>query len=148
MDTVMSKKSKSLRTPLGKVRGLGSAREGTHHWWRQRLTALALIPLSLVIMGSFFNAVVFGDGYSSAIGWLSSPFAAVVVILSLGVGFHHAASGVQVVIEDYVHGEALKLTSIIIVKFAAVSLALLGAIAVIKILFFSLPPLPPSLPHV
>jgi succinate dehydrogenase / fumarate reductase membrane anchor subunit len=131
----MTKETKSMRTPLAEARGLGSAKDGVEHWWLQRLTALALIPLSMYVVGSFFNAVAFGSGYDSAIAWLSSPFGAVTMILLIGVGFHHAASGMQVVIEDYVHSEALKLISLIAVKFIAAALTLLGSLAVIKVLF-------------
>src|ERR1700749_5335796 len=112
----MKKNKSSMRSLLGRARGLGSAKEGVEHWWMQRLTALALIPLSLYIVGTFFNAVVFGSGYDSALAWLSSPVTAVTMILLFGTAFHHAASGVQVVIEDYVHCEMWKLLSIIAVK--------------------------------
>jgi succinate dehydrogenase / fumarate reductase membrane anchor subunit len=136
---VMKKDAKSLRSVLGRVRGLGSAKEGVQHWWLQRLTALALIPLSLYVVGTFFNAVVFGSGYDSAIGWLHSPLAATSLILALVAGFWHAALGVQVVIEDYVHCEVMKLTSIIAVKFAAVLFAVLGILSVARIFFSGLP---------
>jgi len=133
----MKAKAKSMRSPLAEVRGLGSARHGTQHWWLQRLTALALIPLSIYVVATFFVEVVYG-GHEGAVEWLSSPFAAVLTILFLGVGFHHAANGVQVVIEDYVHGEARKIAGIVTVKFFAVMLALLGSLAVIKVLFFAI----------
>jgi len=137
----MKDKTKSLRTPLAKVRGLGSAKEGAEHWWMQRLTALALIPLSIYVIYSFFAEVVYG-GYDGATVWLRNPFAALAAILFVGAGFHHAISGLQVVIEDYVHGECLKLASVIGVKFIGWSLALLATIAVLKILFFANMPMP------
>jgi len=139
----MSRKIPSLRSALGRARGLGSAKHGVEHWWAQRMTALALIPLSIYGVAAFFNNVV-GGGYADAVVWLHSPFAAVLVILFILVAFHHAASGVQVVIEDYVHCEAVKLASIIAVKFLASAFALLGTIAVIKILFS----VSGALPHV
>ncbi len=129
----MKKKPTSLRSPLGRAQGLGAAKEGVEHWWLQRLTAIALVLLTFCIMGSFFNGIVFGEGYDSAIAWLRSPFAATAMILFIGAGFHHAASGLQVVIEDYVHCEALKLASIILVKFVAISLAILGFLAVARV---------------
>ncbi len=138
----MKSRLKSLRTPLGKVRALGPARGGTTHWWLQRITALGLVILTFILMGSFFQDVVMTGGYDGAIQWISSPFSAVFVILFIGVAFHHAVSGLQVVIEDYVHCECAKLASIIVVKFAGAALALLGVIAVIKIFLFSLPPMP------
>lgn len=130
----MSRKIPSLRTPLARVRGLGSAKSGTGHWWMQRLTSIALVPLSLYAIAAFFTHVVFGD-YASAILWMRSPFAATLVLLFIGVGFHHAASGLEVVIEDYVHCECLKRASIVAVKFVAAAFALLGMLAVVKILF-------------
>lgn len=131
------KKSTSMRAPLAEVRGLGSAKGGTEHWWLQRLTALALIPLSLYVISEFFVGSVYST-HETAVAWLSSPFTAVFMILFLVAGFHHAASGAQVVIEDYVHNEALKLGKIIGVKFVSIAFALLGSIAVIKVLFFAI----------
>lgn len=128
----MSKKKPSLRDPLNRVRGLGSAHHGTEHWWLQRLTSIALIPLSLYVVAGFFAAVVFGN-FESASTWLRSAFSATGVILFLAVGFHHAAAGLQVVIEDYIHCEAAKLAAIIATKFFSVVFALLGILAVLKI---------------
>lgn len=130
----MSKKIPSLRSPLARVRGLGSAGHGTEHWWVQRLTALALIPLSLYVTATFFIYVVYG-GYDGAVYWLRSPLNSAFVILFVLVGFHHAASGLQVVIEDYVHCECAKLASIVVVKFIAAFFALLGVLAAVKVLF-------------
>lgn len=134
------KDEKSLRAPLARVRGLGSAHQGVRHWWGQRVTALALIPLSLYIVGAFFNAVVFGNGYQDAVAWLQSPFATTFMLLFIAVGFHHAVSGAQVVIEDYVHCEVAKTLSLLFIKFAAVFLAVLGILAAVKTLFWSLLP--------
>jgi len=130
----MKNKIPTLRSPLARVRSLGSARHGTQHWWMQRLTALALIPLTIYLFTTFFLYVVYG-GYDGALIWLRSPISAMAVLLFIMVGFHHAASGLQVVIEDYVHCEATKLASLILVKFAAVALALLGIVATVKVLF-------------
>lgn len=130
----MKNKTPSLRTPLARVRSLGSAKDGTEHWWLQRLTAIALIPLTLFVLNGFFTYVVFGT-YDGAVYWLRSPFSATLVILFVGVGFHHASSGLQVVIEDYIHCECAKLTAIIAVKFLSVTFALLGILATVKILF-------------
>jgi len=124
----------SLRSPLGKARGLGSAKHGTDHWWKQRLTALALIPLIIYVFASFYMNVADG-GRDGALLWLRSPFAATFVVLFLLFAFHHGASGVQVVIEDYVHHEKAKLGAIMLVKFFAAILALLGVLATVKILF-------------
>jgi succinate dehydrogenase / fumarate reductase membrane anchor subunit len=126
-------KTPSYRSDLGRVRGLGSAKHGTGHWWALRLTSLALIPLSLWFIVSLIG-VMRGD-YMGARQWLHSPVNATLMILLLAVGFHHAANGVQVVIEDYVHREAVKNASIIIVKFVSALLALAGIVATLRILF-------------
>lgn len=121
----------SQRSPLGRARGLGSAREGTAHWWAQRLTALALVPLTLWVVMSLVSLI--GADYSAVAGWLASPLTAVLMILLLAMTFHHAQLGVQVVIEDYVHNEALKIAGIIAVKFLALLLGLASIFAVLMI---------------
>ena len=130
----MSIKVKSMRSPLGVARGLGSAKSGTEHWMLQRLTALALIPLALFVLSGFYNAVVLG-GYEDALAWLHSPISATFVILFLLVGLRHATLGLQVVIEDYAHCESIKLSLLFIVKFLAVVFAVLGTLSVAKIFF-------------
>lgn len=121
----------SQRSPLGRARGLGSAREGTAHWWAQRLTALALVPLTLWVVMSLVSLI--GADYSAVAGWLASPLTAVLMILLLAMTFHHAQLGAQVVIEDYVHNEALKIAGIIAVKFLALLLGLASIFAVLMI---------------
>lgn len=119
----------SLRSPLARVRGLGSAKEGVQHWWAQRVTALALIPLALwfliVLMG-----LVHAD-YGAAVTWFGSPVNSALLILLLGCLFYHAILGLQVVIEDYVHGEGAKFITLLVMKFI---LVLCGAIAVLSVL--------------
>ncbi len=121
----------SLRTPLGRVRGLGSAKEGTAHWWAQRLTALALIPLVLWFVVSLI--VITGAGHGAVAEWLRNPVSAVLMLLLILAGFHHAQLGLQVVIEDYVHAEWLKFALVTAVKFAAVALGIGAAFSVLKI---------------
>lgn len=128
------KETKSLRSQLGRVRGLGSAGTGTEHWLTLRITSFLLIPLSLYVLANFYIYAL-GEGYDGAIYWLRSPFSATAVILFLSLAFHHAANGLQVVIEDYIHREGLKLVSLIIVKFLCVAFALLGILATVKVLF-------------
>lgn len=123
----------SLRTDLGKVRGLGSAKEGTQHWWAQRLTAIALIPLVLWFVASV--AGLAGADIGPVRAWIAQPVTAILLVVLIGVTFHHMQLGLQVVIEDYVHAEWLKFTSIILVKFAAVLLAASAAFSVLKIAF-------------
>jgi succinate dehydrogenase / fumarate reductase membrane anchor subunit len=125
---------KSLRSPLGRVRGLGSAKGGTHHWWMQRVTAVILAIVSLYVLWGFFAYAVPG-GYDGASYWLREPLTATFVFLFLVVSLYHATLGLQVVIEDYVHAEGIKLLSIILIKFIAGALGILGVIALLKILF-------------
>ncbi len=121
----------TYRSPLGRARGLGSAKDGTAHWWAQRLTALALVPLVAWFAVSMIAMV--GAEHAAFVLWLKSPAVAVTMVLLITVAFHHGQLGLQVVIEDYIHGEGVKLTLLIAVKFAAIVLALLGVFAVLKI---------------
>jgi len=130
----MSGKVKSLRSALGTARGLGTAKSGTEHWMLQRMTALALIPLTLYVLIGFFNNAVSG-GYSGAMYWLQSPLAATFTILMLLAGLRHGVIGLQVVIEDYIHCEATKIGLQFVIQFIAASLAILGTLSVAKIFF-------------
>jgi succinate dehydrogenase / fumarate reductase membrane anchor subunit len=121
----------SLRPPLSRVRGLGSAREGVVHWWAQRTTAVALIPLGLWFVGSMISLT--GAGYDEVIAWIGSPFTATCFVLLIAVAFHHAQLGASVVIEDYVHGKAAKLASLIMLRFAIYALGAAAVLAVLKI---------------
>ena len=121
----------TLRSPLRKVRGLGSAGEGTGHWWAQRMTAVALIPLLLWFVASL--CVMVGSDYAAVREWVATPIVSILLVLLAIAAFHHAQLGLQVVIEDYVHIEWLKLSSIALVKFAAISLAVPTIFSVVKI---------------
>jgi succinate dehydrogenase / fumarate reductase membrane anchor subunit len=123
----------SLRSPLGRVRGLGSAKEGTHHWWMQRLTAVALVPLALWFVASV--AMMAGAGHSAFLGWVASPLVAILLVLLIVAVFHHAQLGLTVVIEDYVHAEGCRLACIVVVKLAAFALGVAAVFAVLKIAF-------------
>lgn len=125
--------STSLRSPLGRVRGLGSAKEGAQHWWIQRLTSVALVPLILWLVASLIGLV--GADYVTFTAWLRQPLDTILTIGLLGAGFWHLQLGLQVVIEDYVHHEAAKIASIVVVKFATAFLALGGIFSVLKIAF-------------
>lgn len=127
------KTMRSMRTPMGRVRGLGSAKDGVHHWWVQRLTAIALVPLTLWFVVSV--AGMAGMDHAAAIAWIGSPPVAVLLVLLVAAVFWHAQLGVQVVIEDYVHGEATKLVALIAVKFAAILLAVAAIFAVLRVAF-------------
>jgi succinate dehydrogenase / fumarate reductase membrane anchor subunit len=129
----MSAKTKSLRSPLGKVRGLGSARSGTHSWITMRMTSLALIPLTLYVLIGFADAVA--SGYPGAYAWLQSPIASTFTILMLLAGLHHGASGLREVIEDYIHNHGAKIGLVFLVNFVAAVLAVLGTLSVAKVFF-------------
>ena len=124
---------KTLRTRLGRVRGLGSAKEGVNHWWGQRLTAIAMVPL--FVWFAFSLVALAGAPYATVVAWIRSPVSAVLLIALLAAVFYHLALGVQVVIEDYVHTEWRKLALIIIVKLASALAALVGVLSVLRIAF-------------
>jgi len=125
----------NFRTPLSKVKGLGSAKEGTDHFWKQRLTAIALAPLVLWL--AFSIASLPGMDYIAIREWLSQPFNAIVMILLLITGFFHARLGLQVVIEDYVGSHGPRTIAIIAVTFVAAALCVTGVFSVMRIAFAS-----------
>ena len=122
-----------LRTPLSRARGLGSAKDGLHHWWVQRLTAVALIPL--VVWFAVSLVMLSGADYDAARAWIGSPVVMVLLILTVVIGLHHAQLGVQVVIEDYVHNDGVKLALIVAVRFIAVFFGLAAVVAIMRIGF-------------
>jgi succinate dehydrogenase / fumarate reductase membrane anchor subunit len=124
-----------LRTPLARARGLGSARVGVHHWWAQRLTAIALIPL--VVWFAISLVMMSGADYGAVRAWIGSPVVMVLLILTIAIGLHHGQLGLQVVIEDYVHGDGSKLALIVAVRFIAVLFGLAAIVAVLRIGFGS-----------
>jgi succinate dehydrogenase / fumarate reductase membrane anchor subunit len=127
----------SLRSSLGRVRGLGSAKEGVNHFWAQRMTALALIPLSVWFVISLFS--VLGDDHGAVTAWVSSPVVAGLLILLIAATFYHAFLGLQTVIEDYIHGEGLKLATLVTVKGASWLLAIVGVVSVLVLLLGKAP---------
>jgi len=120
-----------MRSTLGRVRHLGSAKDGTAHWWAQRLTAVALVPLALWFAGSIVT--LGGAGHGEFTLWLGRPVNALLMIGFLVATFHHAQLGLQVVIEDYVHGEGWRTAAIMLVKFAAFALGLASVFAVLRV---------------
>ncbi|WP_142849610.1 succinate dehydrogenase, hydrophobic membrane anchor protein [Telmatospirillum sp. J64-1] len=125
---------RSLRTPLGRVRGLGSAKEGVGHWWGQRLSGLALVPLTLWFVISVIGLI--GADYATFSAWLGTPGNATMMLLLVFVVFYHAQLGLQVVIEDYVHNEGAKMASLIAIKFATVALGVFCAVSILKLVAF------------
>ena len=121
------------RTPLARARGLGSAKDGVGHWWAQRLTAIALIPL--VVWFAISLVMLSGADYTVVRAWIGSPLVMVLLTLTIAVGLHHAQLGMQVVIEDYVGNDGWKLALIVIVKFIAVLFGLGAIVAILRIGF-------------
>ena len=122
----------SMRSPLGRAMGLGSAKEGAEHWWMARVSAVALIPLTLWFVASIIAHN--GSDYVTFIVWLRMPLVSILMVLLLIALFYHTALGLQVVIEDYVHSEA-KFGALIAVRLGCVALAVAGIMATIRIAF-------------
>ena len=120
-----------LGTPLGRARGLGAAKEGVSHWWLQRVTAVALVPLVLWLTLSL--AALAGADHASVVDWVSRPLVAVLLSLTLVAGFHHLKLGLQVVIEAYVHGALAKHGLLLASLFGCILLAALAVFSVLKI---------------
>jgi succinate dehydrogenase / fumarate reductase membrane anchor subunit len=136
----MSTTVKDMRSPLGRARGLGSAHEGLHHWWAQRQTSIALVPLTLwfvveiirLVRGGFGGA---GASYEEFLSWLASPLNATLMIVFIAVSFHHAVLGMQVVLEDYVAGHARRVASVIALKLVCYGLAALAIVSTLIVCF-------------
>jgi succinate dehydrogenase / fumarate reductase membrane anchor subunit len=122
----------SLRSPLGKVLGTGSAKEGVHHWWVQRLTSVALVPLTIWFVVSLFSLPSFE--HVTVISWMAQTWTALLLILFILVATWHSQLGVRVVVEDYVHGGAKTLT-LVLVTFIHAFVAAAGVFAVLKVAF-------------
>lgn len=120
-----------LQSPLGRVRGLGSAKQGSHHWWLQRVNSVAMVPLVLWFI--FSVATMGGKSHAEVVAWIGHPLNATLLLLSIGLSFQHAASGMQVVIEDYTRSEMVRMASILAVKAACALFGVLAAVAVLKI---------------
>ncbi len=121
----------NLRSPRSIAVGLGSAKHGFSHWWWQRVTAVALVPLTLWFVCSVLSLI--GGDYDVATAWLSSPLNATLMLVFVLAMLFHAQTGLQVVIEDYVHTKWANLTLLLLVKFAAVIMAVLATISVLKV---------------
>jgi succinate dehydrogenase / fumarate reductase membrane anchor subunit len=125
----------NLVTPLNRVLGLGSAKGGVEHWWIQRLSAAALVPLGLWLAVTLARREDFS--YGAVVAWIQQPVTSVLLILTAVTVSYHSHLGVKVVIEDYVHGNAAKVLSLTLSTFAHVAFAIVSLFAVLKIAFGS-----------
>ena len=121
-----------MRSPLGLALGLGSARDGVEHWRLQRVTAIALVPLTVWFAASLMARA--GNDYAAFIAWLRMPFATILMVLLLITLFYHTALGLQVVIEDYVHS-GMKIPALLSVRFGCFALAVAGIFATLRVAF-------------
>jgi succinate dehydrogenase / fumarate reductase, membrane anchor subunit len=125
----------SLRTPLGRVLGLGSAKDGTAHWWAQRVSAAALIPLTLWFAVSLLTLPALDFGTVRT--WLSVPLSSLLAVLLVAVTAYHSYLGTSVVIEDYVHSAGTKLLSLLLLRFLYVIVGGAGIFAILRVAFGS-----------
>jgi succinate dehydrogenase / fumarate reductase membrane anchor subunit len=121
-----------MRSPLARAMGLGSAKEGVREWWAERVSAVALVPLTLWFAASIIAHT--GSDYATFIAWMRTPLAATLMVLLLIALFHHTALGLQVVIEDYVHSGA-KFAWVLAVRLGCFALATAGVVATLHIAF-------------
>jgi succinate dehydrogenase / fumarate reductase membrane anchor subunit len=124
--------NKAAHTPLARVRGLGSAKEGVHHWWMQRLTAVILVPLILWFVISFVGEVA-GGSRATAIDWFESPVNSFLLLALMSAAFYHAKLGLQVVAEDYVHKKCLKIVVMTLIQVIFPLATLITWVAVLKL---------------
>jgi succinate dehydrogenase / fumarate reductase, membrane anchor subunit len=123
----------SLRSPMGRVLGLGAAKEGSGHWWTQRVTSVALLVLSLWFVAALLR--LDDLNYALVTTWIAQPVNAVLLSLLVGTAVYHSQLGVQVVVEDYVTGKGTKVVTMLLLNFVHVALAALGIFAILKIAF-------------
>lgn len=119
-----------MRSQLGRARGLGSAKSGLHHWIAQRLTAVALVPLTLWFVFSVLGLQ--GANHAGMIAWMQSPLHLVLMLALIAATFHHMQLGLQTVIEDYVHGDSCRMAILMAMRGATILLALTAAVSALK----------------
>lgn len=125
--------AKTIQSPLARARGLGSAHDGVDHWFKQRLTAIANIPLVLWLIYSIVS--LRGADFYTFTTWLAEPMNAILMILFILSAFYHAKLGTQVVVEDYIHHEGFKMTKLIGMKLAFLALGVACIFSVMKVAF-------------
>jgi len=122
-----------FRTPIARARGLGAAKAGPHHWWHQRLTAVANILLMIWFTVSVI--MLAGANYTTVVWWVRDPLISVLLVAFIANLFYHLWLGLRVPIEDYVHTPGTKLIAVVALTFGCVVIALLGILSVLKISF-------------
>jgi succinate dehydrogenase / fumarate reductase, membrane anchor subunit len=120
-----------MRSPLGRARGLGSAKAGAAHWWAQRITSIALVPLTLWFLCAAIRMI--GAERDDVVAWMAGPLPIVLMIALVIATFHHLQLGLQVVIEDYVENDALRVASILLAKALSLLLALACLVSVLRL---------------
>jgi succinate dehydrogenase / fumarate reductase membrane anchor subunit len=120
-----------MRSQLGRVRGLGAAHGGTAHWWAERVTALALVPLTLWFVASILHLM--GASRAAVAHWMGFPVNAALLAALVIATFHHAQLGLQVVVDDYIHHETARMGLLLLIKGAAALLALIALYAVVRL---------------
>jgi succinate dehydrogenase / fumarate reductase membrane anchor subunit len=126
-----------MRSPLGRVLGAGSAKQGVQHWWLQRLTSVALVPLAIWFVVSLLSLPSFDHATVSA--WIGEAWSALLLILLIVVASWHSQLGLRVVVEDYVHGAGARIVTLVAITFAHVLLASAGVLAVLRIALRGVP---------
>jgi succinate dehydrogenase / fumarate reductase membrane anchor subunit len=131
----MALRAMSLRTPLGRVLGMGSAKDGTGHWWAQRVSAVALVPLTLWFL---FSLLLLPDlDYGTVKVWLSLPISGFLTVLLLAVSTYHSYLGTTVVVEDYVHSAGMKVLTLLTLRFLYVLVCGAGIFAILRVVLRS-----------
>lgn len=120
-------------TPFKKAHGLGTVKKGVHHWLVQRISAIALLPLTLWVVFSVASLV--GKDYASVAAWFAKPFTTVMLTLFVATATYHASLGLQVIIEDYVHHLLTKIALLIMVKLVLVLFGTLSILAILRLFF-------------
>ena len=123
----------SMRSPIGRVLGLGAAKEGVSHWWAQRVTSVALVLLGLWFVSALLRMPTFSHEF--VIAWIAVPLNSVLLLLLIGTAVYHSQLGVQVVVEDYVTHHGLKIATMLLITFAHVAVAAGAIFAVLRIAF-------------
>jgi succinate dehydrogenase / fumarate reductase membrane anchor subunit len=129
----MARAANSVRSPLARVRGLGAAQHGVGDWWAQRVTAIALVPLTIWFVASVVSLA--GADHRTVALWIGSPVTAVLLIVLLLALFRHAQLGLRVVIEDYVHHEGAKVALLLAVNGVLALLAVGSILSILKLVF-------------